>query len=416
MKKLNLKTKLAVKIGTAFLRRIGSTDDAAMMKHITRLIKILRFARQNELAYYVDDVLGIYKRGPVYTKILREMLTQSDDEEFEDVFYGLVNLPENVRLTADFPKSKVKIPENPVDVLCAAENSFYFHSYFPCLEALRGFNLNMNMFYSPEDLKSLPYSVDLQTTFTSSRDLFFGNKNIDTLLIIGSAPFNKTLLLHALDRAKTILVCGAFAENQKENAALKEKISRSLTRVIFYTPSQNFYPYLKAKQLVEDRVIGTVTEIKVKTVVGKCGLNNTSAELQQILVNDVYDKLPFVNDILGEPQQHFHYENKLNGSFSAYTQITKHKTPRAYSVYEFVHSPEIHDNKHPILLIEKIELTGSMGYLWLNWQKTKSINDPIMTLYAGDKEIKMGAVPDDFPSGFARALFASPDVPLPAGG
>ncbi len=404
MKKLNLKTRVAVTLGTAFLRGIGNTDDAVMMKHISRLIKFLRFVKQNELAYYVDDVLGIYKRGPVYTNILREMLTQSDDEEFEDLFYGIVNLPENVRLKADFQKPKVKIPEKPVDVLCAVENNFYFHSYFPCLEALRGFNLNMNMLYSPEDLKSLPYSVDLQTTFTSSRDLFFGNKNIDTLLIIGSAPFNKTLLLHALDRAKTILVCGAPAENEKEHAALKEKISRSLTRVLFYTPSQNFYPYLKAKQLVEDRVIGTVTEIKVKTVVGRCGLKNVSAELKQILANDIYDKLPFVNDILGDPQQHFHYENKHNGSFSAYTQITKHKTPRAYSVYEFVHSPELCDSKNEILWLEKIELTGSMGTVWINRQKTKSINDPIMTLYVGDKEIKMGAEEDDFASGFARAL------------
>lgn len=404
MKKLNLKTKLAVKIGTAFLRRIGNTDDAVMLKHISRLVKILRFARQNELAYYVDDVLGIYKRGPVYTKILREMLTQSDDEEFEDVFYGLANLPENVRLKADFSKSKVTIPGKPVDALAAVENSFYFHSYFPCLESLREFNMPLRSLYCPEDLQSLPRSVNLNTDFTSSRDVFFGNKNIDTLLIVGSPSFNKELLLHALNRAKTILVCGAPAENEKENAALKEKLSRSLTRVLFYTPSQNFYPYLKAKQLVEDRVLGTVTEIKVKTIVGKCNLKNTAAELPLILANDLYDKLPFVNEIFGEPQEHFHYENKHNGSFSAYTQITKHKTPRAYSVYEFVHSPELHDEKNEILWVEKIEITGSMGYLWVNRQKTKNLNDPIMTLYVGDKEIKMGALPNDFRTGFARAL------------
>lgn len=404
MKKLDLKTKIAVKIGTAFLRSIGHTDDAAMMKHITRLIKILRFVKQNKLAYYVEDILGIYKRGPVYTKILREMLTQSDDAEFEDLFYGIVNLPENVRLKADFQKSKIKIPEKPVDVLVAVENSFYFHSYFKCLDALREFNLNLNMLYSPEDLQSLPRSINLQTNFTSSKDLFFGNKNIDTLIIIGNASFNNELLLHALNRARTILVCGAAAENEKENAALKEKLSHSLTRVIFYTPSQNFYPYLKAKQLIEDRVLGAVTEIKVKTVVGKCHLKNTAVELPQILANDLYDKIPFVNDILGEPQQNFHYENKQNGSFSVYTQITKHKTPRTYSVYEFVHAPELRDNKHTVLFFEKIEITGSMGTLWLNWQKTKFVNDPIMTLYVGDKEIKMGAVPDDFPSSFSRAL------------
>lgn len=404
MKKLDLKTKMAVKIGTAFLRRVGSTDDAVMLKHISRLIKILRFVKQNELAYYMDDVLGIYKRGPKYTKIIREMLTQSHDEEFADLFYGLVNLPENVRLKADFQKSNVKIPEKPVGVLAAVENSFYFHSYFPCLETLHEFNLNTNMLYSPEKLEPLPRFANLQTSFTSSRDLFFGNKNMDTLLIIGSASFNKELLLHALNRARTILMCGAPAENGKEITALKEKISRSLTRVLFYTPSQNFYPYMKAKQLVEDRVIGTVTEIKVKTVLGKCDLKNTAVELSQILASDLYDKMPFVNEILGEPQQTFNYKNNQNGSFSAYTQITKHKTPRAYSVYEFVHSPELHDSKNPVLLLEKIEITGSMGIMWLNWQKTKAINDPVMTLYVGDKEIKMGAVPDDFASGFARAL------------
>lgn len=404
MKKLNLKTRVAVTLGTAFLRRIGNTDDTTMMKHILRLVKILRFARQNELAYYVDDILGIYKRGPVYTKILREMLTQSDDAEFEDLFYGLVNMPENLRLKGDFPKAKLKIPEKAANALAAVENSFYFHSYFPCLQSLREFSLELDMLYCPDELPPLPRFASLQTQGTSSKDLFFGNKNIDTLVIIGSAHFNKEILLHALDRAKTILVCGAPAENEKELAALREKVSRSLTRAIFYTPSQNYSPYLKAKQLVDDRTLGAITEIKAKTIVGRCELKNPPVELARMLLNDRHDKTAFINDILGEPLRHFHYDNARNGSFSAYTQITKHKTPRAYSVYEFAHSPELHDGKNEILWVEKIDITGSTGYLWLNWQKTKSINDPVMTLYVGDKEIKMGAVDDDFSSGITRAL------------
>ncbi len=391
--KFNLKTKLAIKLGTAFLRRVGSADDAVMMKHISRLIKILRFVKQNELAYYVDDVLGIYKRGPKYTKIVKEMLLQSDDEEFADLFYGLVNLPENVRLKADFHKTKLTAFSSGIRILVASEEGFYSGIYEKCIDKFSELNAPI--------AKRIPEPA--YKTFRELTNSVFANRATDDVLVIqGSPTFNSELLLAGLNRAKHIIICGMpdylFLES------FREKLRRSTAKIYFYMPSQKFYPYIKAKQIIEDNVLGTVSSIKVKTVLGKTELKYDAEGLRGIMMSDLYDKMSYVHDILGEPSESFSYGNTTGGLSPAWTLLTKYKRPRIYSVYEFVHAPEMRDAKKNPVLIEKIEITGTAGILWLNWQKQKVLNEPVMALYVGDKEIKMGAVEDNFSAGIAQAV------------
>lgn len=86
---VKLKINLLTEIGFYILRIIGRIPDRVMIAILKIIERIMRDFKFEIVNFYVKDVLDVYKMGPNYTNIVKEILKKSDKRELKDLLRGI---------------------------------------------------------------------------------------------------------------------------------------------------------------------------------------------------------------------------------------------------------------------------------------------------------------------------------------
>lgn len=381
---IDFKTGVFIQFGIFLIRRLGSASDKTIISILTVVLALFKKLKNEEACFFLQDVLDMYRKGPAYTGIVKEMLTKSETEEFKKLLYGFLYPPERFTFlpgkpvwyppAMPFHSAESEPVSEKVKIGLVMESPFYTALYREPVEQV-----------SRHGFTAEAVSVQEIEKLTSSELKLF--------LVIGGMMFNLRLAGALLERSRDVLMWGAPASDDKELQNLQEKAKQTGCRIFFASPSIYFNPYATGLNMVREYACGRVSQVRIKTVVSGC----TSDEAKDMVELDLHDKLSLAKNVLGEVRESRSYTSSVHadGSFTV-VNMYRHILPRAHTVYEFTYSNGLKDSAHAAPVIEKIEITGDSGILWLNWQKTKLLNEPVITLYRGDKEHKLGAVEDDF--------------------
>jgi predicted dehydrogenase len=231
---------------------------------------------------------------------------------------------------------------------------------------------------------------------------------VDAVDLLGSGTERLEMALQALAAGKHVILACPTALRPEDGARLLEASRRVRRLVASYQPWLAFPPVAPLRAMVQDRTVGRVTMLRMRSLLaGKGGwdpaLNpqapiGETAEAPVSLAREIEEKLSLASCLLGPIESVHAMQGRSQGPRT--TVVTwKHRAHGSYGVLELVEAPDMLLRSRYDSRDDHLEMTGSAGIIWLTKGPGQLRQQPTIQVYRGDDLFAPGNLDDDWLSG-----------------
>ncbi|MGD2072984.1 MAG: Gfo/Idh/MocA family oxidoreductase [Candidatus Thorarchaeota archaeon] len=256
--------------------------------------------------------------------------------------------------------------------------------------------------------RALEWNIPPDQAYTDYNKLL-QNKNIDAVEILVPHHLHANFTIRATKAGKHVSVQKPMAMNLRECKDMIQAAKKAGVKLRVFENFRFYPPYQKAKQLIDEGVLGRPSFIRIKLgqmshhggweVPADSWMWRLTREYcgGGVLVwDDGYHKFSIANYFLGEVEKvkawidftglSENYDEPPLGVDAPSIIIWKYKTPRTYGSFEVTYSRENQITSEYYCGDERVEITGDRGYIWINQCTAHTVRNeaPMITHIQGE--------------------------------
>ena len=260
----------------------------------------------------------------------------------------------------------------------------------------------------PERVKqrAVEWNIPFENSYTDY-DALLKNPDIDAVEILVPHHLHADLTIRAAEAGKHVSVQKPMAMNLRECREMINAAKKAGVKLRVFENFRFYPPYQKAKQLIDEGVVGRPSFIRIKLGASPQGgwevpIDAWMWRMQKqccgggpLVWDDGYHKFSIADYYLGDIEK-----VKAWIDFTGLTEdddeppigvdapsiiIWKYKNPRTYGSFEVTYSRKGNFPSNYYCADERVEISGEKGYIWINQCTAHSIRKeaPLITFVEG---------------------------------
>ncbi len=266
-----------------------------------------------------------------------------------------------------------------------------------------------------EDFKKL---YQAEKVYTDYEDVL-NDPEIDAIELLVPHHLHCLMTVAACNAKKHVSVQKPMAMNLQECDQMIEAAQKNNVKLKVYENFIFYPPYVKAKELIDQGVIGTPITMRYKMNAGRQDLGwkvnpeTWGWRMQEeacgggpLVFDDGYHKFSIARYLMGDIEKVFAWIDRTEvvpGRFyeDAPAMITwKYKDAKKYGFLDITYSEDLFINTDYYSCDERVEVTGSKGVLWVTRCTAKMLQIPSLIVYRDGQTNSYDCLRDDWSDSF----------------
>lgn len=252
--------------------------------------------------------------------------------------------------------------------------------------------------------------------YTTDYKKIIHDNSIDAVEILTPQKLHEVMSVEALNMGKHVLVQKPMTISL-ESADRMIQAAKKTNRVFKVMENYIFYPpIMKAKELIDNKVIGDAISMRIKFISGSSGgwdipeeswawrmIENAEGRGMQTFDHG-FHMWSTAWFLMGNIERVVSWIDSIDGIVDCPSTIMwKYKEHKKYGMCDYTHAHELHIPSDYYANDEWFEITGSKGIIKINRCTGKILTGPVLSLFTNDGWEHFNDLESDWSSGFIGA-------------